>query len=69
MRTVLDRGEAIAAAVGAAGPGDVVLVVGRGHETLLQDAPGPLRSQLAVHFSDVEAAADALADRGLARAS
>jgi UDP-N-acetylmuramoyl-L-alanyl-D-glutamate--2,6-diaminopimelate ligase len=33
LRVVHDRGRAIAAAVGAAGPGDVVLVAGKGHET------------------------------------
>jgi UDP-N-acetylmuramoyl-L-alanyl-D-glutamate--2,6-diaminopimelate ligase len=48
VATILDRGEAIAAAVEAAGPDDVVLVAGRGHETeqIFADGPRP--------FSDVE---------------
>jgi UDP-N-acetylmuramoyl-L-alanyl-D-glutamate--2,6-diaminopimelate ligase len=47
--TILDRGDAIAAAVRDAGADDVVLVAGRGHETeqLFADGARP--------FSDVEA--------------
>ena len=33
FEVVLDRRAAIAAAVAAAGPGDVVLIAGKGHET------------------------------------
>ena len=64
--TVLDRGTAISAAIAAAGPGDVVLVVGRGHETRLQDGLDP---GSAVHFDDVEVASRALADTTAAQAS
>ncbi|SDF20647.1 UDP-N-acetylmuramoylalanyl-D-glutamate--2,6-diaminopimelate ligase [Blastococcus fimeti] len=53
VRTVLDRGTAIHHAVAAAGPGDVVLIVGRGHETRLQDTVDP---RGAVHFDDAEVA-------------
>ncbi|KQS71492.1 Mur ligase family protein [Modestobacter sp. Leaf380] len=63
VRTEMDRRAAITGAVTAAGPQDVVLVVGRGHETLLQDAPGALDAGLAVPFSDVEVAGEALAGR------
>lgn len=54
--TILDRGEAIALAVRDAGPDDVVLVAGRGHEAeqIFADGPRP--------FSDV-AVLRALADR------
>jgi UDP-N-acetylmuramoyl-L-alanyl-D-glutamate--2,6-diaminopimelate ligase len=58
VRTVPDRREAITAAVRAAGPADVVLVVGRGHETRLLDTTDP---RDAVHLDDAEVAADALA--------
>ena len=64
--TVLDRGTAISAAIAAAAPGDVVLVVGRGHETWLQDGLDP---RSAVHFDDVEVASRALADTTAAQAS
>lgn len=66
VRTVLDRAEAITAAVSAAGPGDVVLVVGRGHETRLQDTLDP---RGAVHFDDAEVANAALLDEVSAQAS
>jgi UDP-N-acetylmuramoyl-L-alanyl-D-glutamate--2,6-diaminopimelate ligase len=33
VREIGDRADAIAAAVAAAGPGDTVLVAGKGHET------------------------------------
>jgi UDP-N-acetylmuramoyl-L-alanyl-D-glutamate--2,6-diaminopimelate ligase len=57
---VPDRGEAIAKAVGAARKGDIVLIAGKGHETyqILKDRT--------VHFSDAEAAAEAI--RGKSRA-
>ncbi|MCW2698017.1 MAG: murE, partial [Modestobacter sp.] len=54
VRTVLDRREAITAAVRAAGVRDVVLIVGRGHETRLQDDGAP------VHLDDAEVAREAL---------
>ncbi|MGY1842780.1 Mur ligase family protein [Modestobacter sp. SYSU DS0875] len=56
VRTVLDRGEAITAAVQAAGRADVVLVVGRGHETTMTDDGDPVR------FDDAEVARAALDD-------
>lgn len=59
MRTVLDRYEAITSAVSSARPGDVVLIVGRGHEIRLQDTADPLG---AVHFDDREVARAALVD-------
>jgi UDP-N-acetylmuramoyl-L-alanyl-D-glutamate--2,6-diaminopimelate ligase len=58
VRTVPDRREAITAAVAVAGPADVVLVVGRGHETRLLDTTDP---RDAVHLDDAEVAAAALA--------
>ncbi|MGF1429035.1 UDP-N-acetylmuramoyl-L-alanyl-D-glutamate--2,6-diaminopimelate ligase [Kitasatospora sp. LaBMicrA B282] len=54
----LDRAAAIRLAVGLAGPGDVVLVVGRGHETSQQVAGRE------VPFDDREQARAALAARG-----
>ena len=59
LRTVPDRREAITAAVRAAGPADVVLVVGRGHETRLLDTLDP---RDAVHLDDAEVATTALDD-------
>jgi UDP-N-acetylmuramoyl-L-alanyl-D-glutamate--2,6-diaminopimelate ligase len=44
--------------VRAAGPADVVLVVGRGHETRLLDTTDP---RDAVHLDDAEVAAAVLA--------
>jgi UDP-N-acetylmuramoyl-L-alanyl-D-glutamate--2,6-diaminopimelate ligase len=66
VRTLLDREEAITAAVSAAGPGDVVLIVGRGHETRLQDTVDP---RGAVHFDDAEVARAALFGDVTAQAS
>jgi UDP-N-acetylmuramoyl-L-alanyl-D-glutamate--2,6-diaminopimelate ligase len=54
VRTVLDRRAAITAAVEAAGERDVVLVVGRGHETTLTDDGDP------VPFDDAVVAREAL---------
>jgi len=54
VHTVLDRREAITAAVEAAGGRDVVLVVGRGHETTMTDDGAP------VPFDDAEVAREAL---------
>jgi UDP-N-acetylmuramoyl-L-alanyl-D-glutamate--2,6-diaminopimelate ligase len=60
VRTLLDRRAAITAAVQAADPRDVVLVVGRGHETQLQDDGAP------VHLDDAEVAQEALDALGVA---
>ncbi|WNV76102.1 Mur ligase family protein [Geodermatophilus sp. DSM 44513] len=57
VRTVPDRRTAITAAVRAAGPADVVLVVGRGHETRMLDTTDP---RDAVHLDDAEVAVEAL---------
>ncbi|MEX5718318.1 Mur ligase family protein [Geodermatophilus maliterrae] len=57
VHTVPDRRQAISAAVRAAGPADVVLVVGRGHETRLLDTTDP---RDAVHLDDAEVANTAL---------
>jgi len=54
VHTVLDRREAITSAVQAAGSRDVVLVVGRGHETTMTDDGAP------VAFDDAEVAREAL---------
>ncbi len=58
VRVVLDRRDAVAETVAAAGPHDVVLVAGKGHETT-QEVNG--------HFDDLDdrvIAARALAERG-----
>ncbi len=47
-REIGDRAEAIAAAVGMMGPGDVVLVAGKGHET------GQIVGDRVLPFSDHE---------------
>ncbi|MCZ2820125.1 UDP-N-acetylmuramoyl-L-alanyl-D-glutamate--2,6-diaminopimelate ligase [Modestobacter sp. VKM Ac-2977] len=57
VHTVLDRRAAITAAVEAAGSRDVVLVVGRGHETTLTDDGAP------VPFDDAQVAQEALDSR------
>ncbi|MGY1774503.1 Mur ligase family protein [Geodermatophilus sp. SYSU D00804] len=57
VRTVPDRRAAILAAVRAAGPADVVLLVGRGHETRVLDTTDP---RDAVHLDDAEVATTAL---------
>lgn len=53
-----DRHDAIARAIGLAGPGDTVLIAGKGHETG-QDVAGVL-----LPFDDVSVARDALAAHG-----
>ena len=58
VRTELDRRRAITLAITEAGPTDVVLVAGKGHETE-QRVGRETR-----HFSDVEVAREALAARG-----
>lgn len=63
VRTVPDRRAAILAAVRAAGPADVVLLVGRGHETRMLDTTDP---RDAVNLDDAEVANTALiAEHGL----
>lgn len=62
-RYVLDRGEAIAAALDLARPGDVVLLAGKGHET--QQVIGERK----IAFDDRVVAADALRRRETRRAS
>jgi UDP-N-acetylmuramoyl-L-alanyl-D-glutamate--2,6-diaminopimelate ligase len=52
-----DRAEAIAAAVASAGPGDCVVIAGKGHEDY------QLVDGTRLHFSDAEQATDALARR------
>ena len=55
-----DRGAAVRAAVEAAGPGDTVIVAGKGHEQ------GQYVGDRVVPFSDVEALTDALHARAAA---
>ncbi|WP_338105142.1 Mur ligase family protein [Modestobacter muralis] len=57
VHTVLDRRAAITAAVQAGGDADVVIVVGRGHETTMTDDGAP------VDFHDTTVARQALAAR------
>jgi UDP-N-acetylmuramoyl-L-alanyl-D-glutamate--2,6-diaminopimelate ligase len=54
---VLDRAEAIAQAIGAAGPGDVVLIAGKGHE------PYQITGAITRPFDDRQEARQALARR------
>jgi UDP-N-acetylmuramoyl-L-alanyl-D-glutamate--2,6-diaminopimelate ligase len=58
---VLDRERAIKKAIGAAGPGDVVILAGKGHETyqILKDGPIP--------FDDREVARRVLRGLGYSR--
>ncbi|HWD10095.1 MAG TPA: UDP-N-acetylmuramoyl-L-alanyl-D-glutamate--2,6-diaminopimelate ligase [Actinomycetota bacterium] len=60
-RLIADRAEAIAAAVGEARPGDVVVIAGKGHETT-QSFAGEV-----VEFSDIEVARSALGSLGSGR--
>lgn len=53
-----DRAEAITAAISAAGPGDIVLIAGKGHET------GQIVGNKVLPFSDVEVAKAALDQEG-----
>lgn len=53
-----DRGQAIWQAVGEASPGDVVLIIGKGHETY------QIIGDRTLHFDDREVAAAALSARG-----
>jgi UDP-N-acetylmuramoyl-L-alanyl-D-glutamate--2,6-diaminopimelate ligase len=55
---ITDRGEAIRHAVGMAGPGDVVVIAGKGHETYQEIAGG-----VKLPFDDREVAREALRAR------
>jgi UDP-N-acetylmuramyl tripeptide synthase len=57
IERIVDRAEAIAHVLAAAGPRDVVLIAGKGHEAT-QEADGVKRP-----FSDIEQARLALAAR------
>lgn len=57
-REIGDRGEAIAAAVDMLGPGDVLLVAGKGHET------GQIVGDKVLPFSDQDAVREALGGGG-----
>jgi UDP-N-acetylmuramoyl-L-alanyl-D-glutamate--2,6-diaminopimelate ligase len=61
LRTELDRRRAITLAITAAGPTDVVLIAGKGHET--EQVVGTETR----HFSDVEVAREALDARSRAQ--
>jgi UDP-N-acetylmuramoyl-L-alanyl-D-glutamate--2,6-diaminopimelate ligase len=55
----VDRARAIAEAIGAAQPNDLVLIAGKGHEDY------QILGTTKVHFDDREEAARALVTRGL----
>jgi UDP-N-acetylmuramoyl-L-alanyl-D-glutamate--2,6-diaminopimelate ligase len=57
-REIGDRAEAIAAAVAMLGPGDVLIVAGKGHET------GQVVGDAVLPFSDQEVVLDAISKRG-----
>jgi len=57
LEVIADRALAIAAAIAAAGPGDLVILAGKGHEDY------QILGTTKVHFDDREQAALALADR------
>lgn len=57
LAVVPDRGEAIAAAIQGAGPGDVVVIAGKGHETY------QIFRHETIHFDDREVAAAAIRRR------
>lgn len=56
-RRIVDRADAIAAAIGEAQPGDVVLIAGKGHEDY------QIFADRTIHFSDREVARQELAKR------
>ncbi len=60
VREIGDRGAAVRAAVDAAGPGDTVIVAGKGHEQ------GQYVADRVIPFSDVDALTDALHARAAA---
>ena len=55
---IADRREAIARALGAAGPGDVVLLTGKGHEKTIEMIDG------AIPWDEAGVARDVLAEMG-----
>lgn len=57
-RAIVDRREAIFAAIGEAAPGDVVVIAGKGHETY------QIFRDRIIHFDDREVASEALRARG-----
>lgn len=56
-QTIVDRTSAIQAAIAAAGPGDLVIIAGKGHETY------QILGHERIHFDDREVAAEALRHR------
>lgn len=56
-QTIVDRTAAIHAAIGAAGPGDLVIIAGKGHENY------QILGRERIHFDDREVAAQALRQR------
>ena len=63
LLVIPDRSEAIATALERAGPGDVVVLAGKGHEPTIEQATGP------VAWDERAAAERALADLGYGRDS
>jgi UDP-N-acetylmuramoyl-L-alanyl-D-glutamate--2,6-diaminopimelate ligase len=61
VRTIVDRTEAIEAAIGAAGDGDAVLIAGKGHETY------QILGNRTITFDDRQVARRALEARGYRR--
>ena len=55
FKTLPDRAEAIYEAIKTAGPGDIVLIAGKGHEDY------QIFKDKTIHFDDAEVAADAAA--------
>jgi UDP-N-acetylmuramoyl-L-alanyl-D-glutamate--2,6-diaminopimelate ligase len=60
VRSIVDRAEAIAAAVGACEPGDALLIAGKGHETY------QILGDRTIEFDDRAVALKALRARGYA---
>ncbi len=61
VRTIVDRAEAIDAAIGACSPGDALLIAGKGHETY------QILGDRTIAFDDRETARRALEARGFGR--
>jgi len=57
-REIGDRAEAISVAIGDLGPGDVLMIAGKGHET------GQIVGTVVHPFSDIDVAGDAIRARG-----
>ena len=58
IRSIVDRGEAIRAAVAASEPGDALLIAGKGHETY------QILNDRTIDFDDRAVALEALRGRG-----